>query len=479
MDQSDRHQRTSTQIDRGPLLMTASIATPSPPSTVRFLFGTGFVRGSRDGLAEGFYITDHRSMFGTLPPKEERGPLLEAIAALVKEHGAGPFLEHPLIEPNDACFPDPWSPDAIGAERMLRRLLGYAGLQRYDLHLQLYEGEVQRSLVAGVGGIAETTHKEGAAAWFAGIQGDVCHFGIDQSGLDDPERLAGVLSHEVAHAWRAHRRIPMGDELEEEQLTDITTLYLGFGILTCNAAYKYRTWGRLEGSKTYHSWSHQSAGYLSPESMSYLLAAQVVLRDASRTERRRVQRQLETNQASSFSSAVSSLSKNADDLRRMLGLPESPPGSTLFMHLKAEAEGRSRVAQPRPEAAMAGDDAPVETAEFAFRVNEPRQSAMWSAPVVGFLSGTALGVLTQSALVFGFALVGSIVVWRWLNRGFCSHCEASLARESSRCRSCGAAVVSEIRTSRDIHDARARYLGGLQRVDPSSNADERPDKSTG
>jgi hypothetical protein len=61
-----------------------------------------------------------------------------------------------------------------------------------------------------------------------------------------------------------------------------------------------RTKGQLVGSMVRHSWSHTSLGYLPPESMAFLLAAQAVVRRATWTERRRLASLLEPNQAASF-----------------------------------------------------------------------------------------------------------------------------------------------------------------------------------
>ena len=80
---------------------------------------------------------------------------------------------------------------------MARRLMAYAGLEAYDVHVTLYANEVQLQHTASVGGIGVSHQKQGAAAWFAGFEGGTCLFGVEHEALEDVEHLAGCLAHEV------------------------------------------------------------------------------------------------------------------------------------------------------------------------------------------------------------------------------------------------------------------------------------------
>lgn len=105
-----------------------------------------------------------------------------------------------------------------------------------------------------------------------------------------------ALAHEVAHAWRAARCSRGDDAGLEEQLTDVTCAYLGFGILSANAAHRFRTW--LDGQT---AWQESSRlGYLAPEDHCHLLALQAVARGASRRERRKIAGFLAPDQAAAF-----------------------------------------------------------------------------------------------------------------------------------------------------------------------------------
>lgn len=246
-----------------------------------------------------------------LPEDGERAWLLDELARLIAAAGSETLLASPVIEPSDRWFPDPWTADGDGIERVLRRLLGYAGLGGLELTIELDRfsdaaGEVRLDGRAG-------GHR-GTAAWFAGIHGGVCAFGVDTAQLGDPAGLVGTLAHEVAHAYREANGLRIADREIDEPLTDLTTIYLGFGILTTNASQRFRS-GRSGNGGSW--WSRAEGGYLPMQAMGYLLAAQVVARGEAP---RAVARALAPNQRACFKAACKQLGARAELLAR-LGLP--------------------------------------------------------------------------------------------------------------------------------------------------------------
>jgi hypothetical protein len=256
----------------------------------------------------------------------DRGWLIGELRNLVGVCGAQRFLEAPILEPTPGDFPDAFEPSKRGVRVLLRRILDAAGLPALDVALDTFsQPDEVRELDAH--GRAKAWGHEGAAAWFAGIEGGVCHFGVAEERVGEPAVLVGTLCHEVAHAWRSFHQVWIADRDVEERLTDLTTVYLGFGILTTNAAYVYRQSGELTGGEATGSiavtrWAHSRTGYLPPEAMAFLLAAQVKARRVGWLARRRIARRLETNQAAYFRWAMKQLPP-AEELRRELGVARS------------------------------------------------------------------------------------------------------------------------------------------------------------
>ncbi len=250
---------------------------------------------------------------------DERDWLLAGLRGLILRQGATRFLSAPIREPSPRDFPDDFRADEASVGRLLRRILGYAGMPDMEVELETFSQPDRVKALDAHGRAAEWGH-DGAAAWFAGIAGDSCSFGVAEERIgDDPVGLVATLCHEVAHAWRHFHQLAVRDRDVEERLTDLTTVYLGFGLLTTNGSYRYRASFELDGANTVTRWSHSRLGYLSPEEMSFLLAAQVRARGLSWLARRRLAGKLEANQAASFRWALRKL-RRVDELRVELGL---------------------------------------------------------------------------------------------------------------------------------------------------------------
>ena len=165
-----------------------------------------------------------------LPPADEREHLLDALADLVDARGFEHFVSSPIVRPAVEFFPDAWTPDVHGVHRLAMRLLRNAGLDDLQVEVEIFaEGEVPEG-----DPLVRSERHQGAAAWFAGIHDGVVLFGANVQQLGDPLGVTAAMAHETAHAFRCAHALEEEDLLTEEQLTDLTTVYLGFGVLTTN-----------------------------------------------------------------------------------------------------------------------------------------------------------------------------------------------------------------------------------------------------
>ena len=384
-----------------------------------------------------------------LPTAEDRDLLLERLSELIALRGWQPFVGSAIVLPDTKHFPDRWEPTRRGARVLSRRLLTNAGLGDLDARVTVYRSDSE--ILAGLGG---AYHHEGAAAWFAGIQDGTCLFGVDERQLAEPDAVVGTMCHEVAHAYRQHHGIAHEPRDLEEQQTDLTTVYLGFGILTVNNTDRFRKSGYLRGTTAYTSYKHSSTGYLSPQSMSFLLAAQVVARGIDSRGRSRIAGELEPNQSACFKAACKALSKDEGALTRRLGLParETWPRTAL------------------PELAPIEDDSPASSLVPArkrkpnegrrvFRVeqNKALTSAFWGLVCVAAAAGVALREMeadTLTMVVLAAAAFGGVSGYafgktRWVR--FCSDptCEGSLEVGQETCPKCGGTVSGVIASAKE------------------------------
>jgi hypothetical protein len=84
---------------------------------------------------------------------------------------------------------------------------------------------------------------------------------LNRGLLSDPENLVATLAHEIAHIkLLGENRM----QVNNEPLTDLTTIVFGLGIFNANAAF--------QTFKDYHSYRFRSQGYLSQIQWGYALA---------------------------------------------------------------------------------------------------------------------------------------------------------------------------------------------------------------
>jgi hypothetical protein len=372
-----------------------------------------------------------------IPAKEERDALVAALAELIAEHGHSDFLGSPILTASAAHFPDPWRADEDGAAAMLRRLLWWQRLG--DVPFTMEEFDAERTVeVRDDHGSTFVRPLHGVAAWFAGRDGKTLRFGVNVRVLTAPEALAGVLAHEVAHAWRLLKDEWVTDRGHEEQLTDVTTVFLNCGVLTCNNAERFHSSGELVGGRSYHRYGVESYGYLSPPALAFLLAVQLHARGDSK-EIDRVEAALERNQRSSLREGLALLEKEPPNL----GLPS--PGQRLPPSPRVELP---RLELPPPEAPPPPEPAPE---VIGFRLGERRlpKALAWAAG--GFLLALFLSFWAREWAFVLPVVTGLVAFFRRRRR--CSRCDTKVGEQAEECSSCHARLVGDIESLRDMHDA--------------------------
>jgi hypothetical protein len=386
-----------------------------------------------------------------LPPDHERDELLDELSDLITAAGAETFLAAPILFPDDATFPDAWDGGPIGVYRLTRRMQTYAGLGELDLNIEMDHFSETKMGHDAYGRPSVVGH-EGVAGWFAGIEDNRCYFGVDLAQLSTPGSLAGTMAHEVCHAYRAWLGITTSERLREELRTDLTSIYLGFGILTANASLMFRS-GSTEGLGSY--WQTQQGGYMSPQSMCFVLAAQVVARGLAPAERKRIASHLETNQAACFRAACDSLSRDA--LLERLGLPL--PALHPRVRAIADVEFDEQLVEGLLASETEASDAPVDESPTG---RLERRVPNGVVVIAGWLAGGTAAVLlagTNPGLAVGVGLAAPLLAWLVAPRRLidvCADrsCAAILPVDATRCPTCRRVIAARIASEADRLDLR-------------------------
>ena len=381
-----------------------------------------------------------------VPTSEEKSWLVSRLAELIAKQGAAQFVSMPLVEPTPEFFPDLWSFSHRGLDRLVRRLMQYAGLSGLEVELDTYDGlEYSDS----------TEHERrirSSAALFWGIVDGRCRFGFNTQAPPDAEYMAGVMAHETAHAYRAHHKLSAStSEEEEELLTDLTAVYLGFGILTTNISYRFRTSGRMEGQSARHRWSTQAAGYLPPQAFAYLLAIQMTARNLGWDDRGLLLKHLEPNQEAFTKSALEEVREHRTEIMGTLHLETETDTD--------ESAELSDILQPLPEyeATEAEPSAAPKTPEPfnlgwpVFRVpeNHAHRYAVYGAFAGALVGGIAAAVFRHLAPGLVGMAVGTVFGFlrgRRVRFEICSdpQCRTVLGAQET-CPYCGGIIAGTIR----------------------------------
>jgi hypothetical protein len=287
-----------------------------------------------------------------------------------------------------------------------------------------------------------------APAWFAGIENGLCKFGIDIHQLSDPQGLIAALSHEVAHAYRKLHVLVETDLEIEETLTDLTAIYLGFGLFVVNATESYRKSGYQSGILAFTESSVSFRGYLDAASCSFLFAAHIVARGETTHSYLRF---LEPNQAAHVRRYFDALNSNRAELLEQLSIPpdrwpETPSLSQFAISLHRDSLDVSIV----EHASIHESPAPANKGRPVFRVRESRTIilsflGLAGGAIVG-LVGTAIfnhgGVIVAGAVAgFIFALVKG---GRFQDRCSGPGCRNVLGSSERVCKNCGGVIRGRI-----------------------------------
>jgi len=352
----------------------------------------------------------------------------EGFRALVATLAFPRCFHAPLVEPDERFFPDAWTPDQDGVFRLTRRIMAHAGLGDVPLTIERFVFDEDEGDRGG----------RHVIAYFEGITDGRCELGVNCTQLDDPEHLIGVLAHEVAHAFRALHGLVVEDHDDEEELTDLTTVFLGFGIPTANNAHQ----------ETIHSNQHslRRSGYLSAQAMALALATWVGLRDR-REDRDVIKRWLGPVQRSMFDRTWRRLKR--DRLHGVLGIHAVPAHPAARPAMLDDAPPAPRDAGPIDFAAKRSD---------TFRVRVRRH---WFVTAVGALLGSALvwtrpDGATSAAVALG--LVGAVLGYLLgaaLSYDQCARreCEVRIPRGAGNCPRCGARIQGTIGDPLQLYDA--------------------------
>jgi hypothetical protein len=398
-----------------------------------------------------------------LPPPEEREELLARLASLIDRRGYEPFVTAHVVQPKPAFFPDVWTPDVQGAARVAQRLLGYAALGHLRADVSVYRSE--RDEAAAIGVYFDDDGRD-AIATFEGIEDCSCLFTVSENQLAYDDAVVATLCHEVAHAYREQYGVADVDRDLDEENTDLTAVFLGFGVLLANNAEKFRKEGWAAGAMVYTRWSHSRSGYLPPQGLCWLLAAQVVARQDPGLKMH-VLANLDANPAASFRAACKELEKDLAGLLDRLHIPpqEEWPEAVALDELTRPIDIDFESAGEEAQAAAPNGVQPVFTVEHSYTARHGLLGAVLGV-VIATVFVIATGIEDRTTVALLFTMIGAVLGGlhgRSAREERCASCNTRVSFALTTCPGCGGTFSGEIADASRRLEAEERYERAARR----------------
>ena len=191
---------------------------------------------------------------------------------LLARYGEDRLHRAPLVTTNREFFPPSDATGHARAEHIFGIVKSIAGMADWPCEL---EAQAPRpgTHVSRLG-IVKITKGAMPLGTFS-ANGNSAVITYDPGSIDKPALLVATLAHELSHyLLRVTRDLSPGGEEMHEFATDLTTVYLGFGLFGANQAFNFSqfTSGMTQG------WSTSGAGYLRERDWAFALATFCALR---------------------------------------------------------------------------------------------------------------------------------------------------------------------------------------------------------
>lgn len=186
---------------------------------------------------------------------------LENFAWLVEEFGPSRFANTQLILPKPGYFKTEGDRGHDFAVRIFDQVKAYCGMGKWEADLVVDDNPLAIRLEISHAMVASQKHALGTF----GVAGNRVQISYVPELLQRPEQLIATFAHELAHYLLAMARSETrcADD-EKEFLTDLTAVYLGFGVFLANARFNFE--GLANG------WRMGSSGYLPEADLIFALS---------------------------------------------------------------------------------------------------------------------------------------------------------------------------------------------------------------
>lgn len=223
-------------------------------------------------------------MFGPFKNKNNGCPIPEdtriwmenALIWLINQFGEQKILTVKTLVPSQEDFPIQFNGTKQVAYDVLPIVAQKMDIEPSRINLDFYNEQLLQ--IKGDAGFTLYGQQYEDQNYSSGLYGGKNHDGkfsiaLEIGQLKEPDKIIATLAHEIAHI-----KILGEGRLKEndEYLTDLVTVFFGFGIFNANAAFKFYT----DADK----WAYSKQGYLTQQEWGYALALYAYIRSEKKPD---------------------------------------------------------------------------------------------------------------------------------------------------------------------------------------------------
>ena len=206
--------------------------------------------------------------------------------------------------PTAEDFPDPYDSSALAVRTLFLRVARSMRADVSEVELRLFSDAIELTQDAVPFAARERSTPGGL---YIDSQSGRKLIAVHDRELKDPGVLVAVLAHELGHLILLGGGLVDRNSEDMEELNDLLTVFLGFGVFNANASFRFSQHTELYSQ----GWSMGKLGYLPEQVWGYALARFALERNEPSPEWARY---LSTNIRAYFKSSMKWLERNGERL---------------------------------------------------------------------------------------------------------------------------------------------------------------------
>lgn len=196
---------------------------------------------------------------------EDKEWIEEAFVWFEQQYGSEYLKKLSIIEPTRAFFDRDFDGTEADADFLLERICELMEIKGVNINLYFFSEAPIEFTDESTEAKLDESESGYALGKYSEADNNTFEIGIETSQLRDVESMVATIAHELSHL------ILLGEgrlHENDEPLTDLNCIALGFGIYTGNSIFRFQQWH----GTSHQGWSASGHGYIPEQVAAYAMA---------------------------------------------------------------------------------------------------------------------------------------------------------------------------------------------------------------